>query len=123
MRAIPCTRFETLIRSKPELALRLAQLIALRRGKIESGLEVLVFHKVPGRLANLLLELGRAYGVPDSRSTLLHIRLSQQEIGNPIGASREIVSSTLSDFRRQGLVDHAGGRLIIRRPQPLAQLA
>ncbi len=121
--AIPAAGLRRLIQSKPELALGIARLLGQRRRKLESRLQSLVFQKVPGRLANLLLELSREYGVPDSRGTLLHIRLSQQEIGNLIGASRESVNSTLSDFRRQGLVDHEGGLLIIRRPQPLAQLA
>ncbi len=121
--AIPSASFRRLIQSKPELALGIARLLGLRLRKLESRLESLVCRKVPGRLANLLLELSKEYGVPDSRGTLLRIRLSQQEIGNLIGASREIVNITLSDFRRQGLVDHEAGRLIIRRPQPLAQLA
>ena len=120
--AIPWARFGRLVRSKPELAMRMAQLMGLRRKKVEDRLESLAFQKVPGRVANLLLHLSREYGVPDPRGTLVRIRLSQQDIGNLIGATRESVNHTLSDFRRKGLIDLEGRRLIVRQPQPLEQL-
>jgi CRP-like cAMP-binding protein len=37
--------------------------------------------------------------------------------------SREIVNQALSALRRQGVVDVAGGRVIIRNPEALARAA
>ncbi len=119
---IPRAAFAQYLRRKPELLLRLAKLVGLRKRKIERRLEALLSKNVSGRLANMLLQLSSEYGVPDSRGTLLRIRLSQQEIGSFIGASREAVNQTLSDFRRQGLIDLEERRLIIRQRQSLQQL-
>jgi len=41
------------------------------------------------------------------------IFLSPQDLANLIGASREIVSLTLSDFRRRGLVRARGRKLVL----------
>ena len=120
--AIPMAKLEELLRRKPELAWKVAKLIGRRRKRFEARMETLVFKRVPGRLANLLLQLCREYGTPDGRGMMLRIQLNQQEMGNLIGASREIVNQTLSNFRRQGLIGLEGGQLIIRQQQPLQQL-
>jgi CRP-like cAMP-binding protein len=39
--------------------------------------------------------------------------LSQQDLGNLIGASREIVSLTLSEFRRREAVSMLGRRIVV----------
>ncbi len=44
---------------------------------------------------------------------MLDIPLSQQDLGNLIGASREIVSLTLSELRRRGVVSMLGRRIVI----------
>lgn len=119
---LPRSKLDELLQHEPDLGMRIARLIAQRRRDMEKRVESLVFQRVPGRLAHLLLQLSGVYGTPDSRGTLLRIRLSQQDLGNFIGASREIVSLTLSDFRRRGFIDVRKRRLIIRQPQPLAQL-
>ncbi|MBI3989202.1 MAG: Crp/Fnr family transcriptional regulator [candidate division NC10 bacterium] len=119
---IPKAEFQGLLQRRPDLAFKVTKLIGLRRKKIESRLEDLVFKDVPGRLATLLLQLARDYGVPDSRGILLRIKLSQREIANLIGASREMVNHTLTEFRRRGFIDLEGRRLIIIRQEALEQL-
>jgi len=114
--------FEALLRTKPELAMRVTKLIGLRRKRIESRLEDLVFKDVPGRMATLLLQLAQDYGIPDSRGILLGIKLSQREMANLIGASREMVNHTLSEFRRKMLIAFEGRRIILRNPSALAQV-
>ncbi len=114
--------FERCLRTRPELALKMAKLMRARRKKTEDRLASLAFKKVPGRLAALLLRLSKDYGIPDARGTLLRIELSQREMGNLIGASREIVNLTLSDFRRQGLIAVDGRRLVICQEEHLERL-
>lgn len=120
--AIPKAPIARLLRSNPDLVLKVVRTIGIQKKKLESRLENFAFKKVPGRLATVLLQLGKEYGVPDCRGTLLPIRLSHEQLGNLIGASREIVCVTLSSFRRRGLIDQQGRQLIIRQHQPLAQL-
>ena len=111
--------FEALLQRKPDLALRVAKFIGLKRKRIESRLEDLVFKDIPGRLAALLLQLARDYGVLDRRGILLRIKLSQRELANLIGASREVVNHALSDFRRKRLIDFEGRQIVILSQEAL----
>lgn len=111
--------FEALLRRKPDLALRVTKFIGLRRKRIESRLEDLVFKDIPGRLAALLLQLAKDYGVLDRRGILLGIKLSQRELANLIGASREMVNHALSEFRRKRLIDVEGRQIVILSQEAL----
>lgn len=121
--SIPCVTFERLLRARPSLALGIARLLGERCNKLERRLEAHVFHKVPTRLVNQLLELAERYGVEHEGGTLLSIPLSQQDLGNLIGASREIVSLTLSDLKKRGLVGSQGRRLVVHEDRLREELA
>jgi CRP/FNR family transcriptional regulator len=104
---------EGALRGRPGVALGIARLMAARRKRLEQRLETQVFQRVPMRLAALLLELAERFGEPEERGTVLDIPLSQQDLGNLIGASREIVSLTLSEFRRREAVSMLGRRIVV----------
>jgi CRP/FNR family transcriptional regulator, cyclic AMP receptor protein len=107
----------------PSLAIALARLMGARRTRLERRLGTYVFRRVSNRLALLLLELSKRFGealpsrfpssTSEARHSVLDIRLSQQDLGNLIGASREIVSLTLSEFRRRGAISMLGRRIVI----------
>jgi CRP/FNR family cyclic AMP-dependent transcriptional regulator len=120
---IPFLTFERVLRQRPTLAVGIASLLGQRCNKLERRLEAHVFHRVPTRLANQLLELATRYGEAHADGTLLCVPLSQQDLGNLIGASREIVSLTLSDFKRRGLVSSKGRRLVVRESALREELA
>lgn len=109
----PRFALEGALRGRPGMALGIARLMAARRRRLERRLETQVFQRVPVRLAALLLELAERFGEPGGRGTVLDIPLSQQDLGNLIGASREIVSLTLSEFRRRDLVSMLGRRVVV----------
>ena len=121
--SIPRATFERLLRAHPGLAFGIASLVGERCSKLERRLEAHVFHKVPTRLVNQLLELAERYGVDREDGTLLSIALSQQDLGNLIGASREIVSLTLSDLKKRRLVGSEGRRLVVHVDRLKAELA
>ncbi len=120
---VPRSEFEALLQRTPGLALRLTKLIGLRLRRIESRVEDLVFRDVPTRLAHLLLDLARDLGVEDQRGLLLRARFSHRDLANLIGSTRETVSLTLGEFRREGLVETEGRQMIIRNREGLARLA
>ncbi len=111
--SIPRLTFERLLSGRPSLALRVAGLLAERCSRLEERLESQVFHRVPTRLAKQLLELARRYGETRGSGTVISLNLSQQDLGNLIGASREIVSLTITDFKRRGWVTSVGRRLVV----------
>ena len=121
--SIPCVTFERMLRRRPDLALGIAKLLGERCSTLERRLEAHVFHKVPTRLVSQLIELAERYGTEHEDGTLISIALSQQDLGNLIGASREIVSLTLSDLKKRGLVDTHGRRLVVCVEKLRAELA
>lgn len=120
---IPRFVVERTLKGRPALAIAMARLMGARRNRLERRLETHVFLRVPTRLAFLLLDLAERFGqaVPslrmssagEARRFVLDVPLSQQDLGNLIGASREIVSLTLSEFRRRGAVSKLGRRIVI----------
>jgi CRP-like cAMP-binding protein len=123
LETFPRFAFSQALKSHPALAMALARLMGVRRNRVERRLGAHVFLRMPTRLALLLLELAERFGEPvpspkassngDARRLMLDIPLSQRDLGNLIGASREIVSLTLSELRRRGAVSTLGRRLVI----------
>jgi len=120
---IPRFVVDPALKGRPALAIALARLMGARRNRLERRLGTQVFLRVPSRLAFLLLDLAERFGealsspktssAGEARRLVLDIPLSQQDLGNLIGASREIVSLTLSEFRRRGAVSMLGRRMVI----------
>lgn len=123
LHALPEMAFRGMLKRRPKLLMKLAQLMAQRQKQLEKRLMDVVYKNAPQRLADLLLQLSQNYGVQDSRGILLRIKLSQSALGNLLGVSREIVNHTFSGLRRRGVIDVAEGRVIIQNPKALAELA
>jgi len=106
--------FLALAGRRPTVALRLLRLVGERRRQMESRVEGVLFAGVNERLLELLLDMGRRYGVPVAEGLALRVQLSQKEIAHLIGSTRETTSSTLNQLRRDGLIFIQRRRLIIR---------
>ena len=94
------------LRKDPELALEMAQLAGQRLRWISQQLEEQVFLSAPARLASKLAHLA----TQGDGST---VRMSQADLADHIGATREAVSKTLSKWRKDGLVDVSRGAITI----------
>ena len=108
---IPRKEFDQYLAMHPTVMFKLTKLIGLRIKKIQSRVEDLVFRDVPARLAHLLSELSKTEGVADKQGIRLKVKLTHQEMANLIGCSRETVSTTMGQFRDNGLI-HMDGRTI-----------
>ena len=76
-------------------------------------MESLVFKDVPARLAGQLIRLAEQYG--EERGGRIHIdlKLSQLELANLIGATRETTSTAINDMKRAGIVDTSHRTIVI----------
>jgi CRP-like cAMP-binding protein len=87
---------------RPEVAESLLQALAQRLRRTNDTLADLVFSDVPGRVAKALLDLGERFGqsMPDG----LHVThdMTQEELAQLVGASRETVNKALADFASRG---------------------
>ena len=89
---------------RPEVAEALLQALAQRLRRTNEAMADLVFSDVPGRIAKILLELGEKFGreMPDG----LHVThdMTQEELAQLVGASRETVNKALADFASRGWI-------------------
>src|SRR5215813_7937798 len=119
----PRDEFEKLVQAHGMLGYRLTKSMLQRRREVENKVEQLLFKDVNAKLAELLLRLGNEYGVASGRGTLVALKITHQEMANLIGSTRETVSLTLSMFKKKGLIETDGRKVIISDREGLRALA
>lgn len=92
------------LRLHPEVALSLLQALAHRLRRTNETMSDLVFADVPGRVAKALIELGDKFGTETSGGLLVAHDLTQEELAQLVGASRETVNKALADFASRGWI-------------------
>lgn len=88
--------------SRPAVAQSLLAALAKRLRRTNDSLADLVFTDVPGRVAKALLELSERFGQPTEEGLLVAHDLTQEELAQLVGASRETVNKALADFAIRG---------------------
>jgi CRP/FNR family cyclic AMP-dependent transcriptional regulator len=109
------TEFMALLETSPAIAVKLLHVLAGRLRRLSQRSEDAAFLDVPSRLARSLLDLAVRFGEQGSPATGIRImlKLSQQELGDLVGATRESINKHLGDWARQGFLEVRGGRLTI----------
>lgn len=108
--------FREFLARHPDTALVLIKNLIQRTRSLTDRVRDLALLDVYGRVAKLLLSLAREV---DGR-LVIEERLTQQDIGERIGASREMVSRILKDLKAGNYVCIEGQRMVILRKPPSA---
>ena len=90
------------IRDRPEIAEQLLRVLARRLRRTNDALADLIFTDVPGRVAKALLNLAERFGTQEADGVRVHHDLTQEELAQLVGASRETVNKALADFAGRG---------------------
>lgn len=106
---------EHMVMEKPQVGLRLMQLLSSRIRVAESQLESLAFKSLSARLAKLLLELA------DSEGNI--IGYTHQDFADRVGVYRETVSQTLKEFKSAGIIEIGRKRISILNQATLGDIA
>ncbi|WP_343074850.1 Crp/Fnr family transcriptional regulator [Phytoactinopolyspora alkaliphila] len=93
-----------LLSGRPEVARGLLLQLASRLRRSNDTLADLVFSDVPGRVAKQLLDLSSRFGVPSDEGVRVVHDLTQEELAQLVGASRETVNKALADFVGRGWI-------------------
>lgn len=125
VRAVSMDRdaLRTWIADHPEIAEQLLQVLARRLRRTNDNLADLIFTDVPGRVAKQLLALARQFGTHTAGAMQVTHDLTQEEIAQLVGASRETVNKALADFALRGWIELQGKSVLIRDPERLAHRA
>jgi CRP-like cAMP-binding protein len=90
------------INDRPEIAEQLLRVLARRLRRTNDALADLIFTDVPGRVAKALLALAERFGTEEGDGLRVHHDLTQEELAQLVGASRETVNKALADFSTRG---------------------
>ena len=90
------------INDRPEIAEQLLRVLARRLRRTNDALADLIFTDVPGRVAKALLGLAERFGTQEGAGVRVHHDLTQEELAQLVGASRETVNKALADFSGRG---------------------
>jgi CRP/FNR family cyclic AMP-dependent transcriptional regulator len=109
-------RFERFADEHPAVYRHMLRIVGGRLRHANDTLAGRAFLPLPGRVAQVLLQLADAFGRPvDETRTLIRHRLSQGEIASMAGAARENVCRVLNDLTRAGTVSRISGYYCIER--------
>lgn len=102
-----------LLEGRPEVAAALLQALARRLRRTNEAMADLVFSDVPGRVAKALMELGEKFGQLTPDGLLVTHDMTQEELAQLVGASRETVNKALAEFGHRGWIKLESRQVLI----------
>lgn len=111
------------ISEHPEIAEQLLRVLARRLRRTNNIVADLIFTDVPGRVAKSLLQLASRFGTSEGQHIRVTHDLTQEELAQLVGASRETVNKALADFTHRGWVRLEGKTVVILDHERLARRA
>jgi CRP/FNR family transcriptional regulator, cyclic AMP receptor protein len=111
--------FLPLVREEPEIALKLIEILCVRLRQTTEQAENLMFLHLPGRLAKALLRLSEGDGNGRER----RVDVTQKDLGNIIGMSRESTNRQLRIWEQNKWVRLERGVIVVLSPKALERVA
>lgn len=119
---IPREVFMQTLKGDTALSFEVMKLLSNQLREAEVKLTHLAQKPVRERLAETLLFLKETYGYePDS--TQLAVQLTREEIANLVGTATETAIRLLSELNREGIIELAGKKIIIKNQRELLRVA
>ncbi len=120
---LPKQALQQWVHERPQIAIQLLHVIARRLRRTNTMLADLIFVDVPGRVAKQLLQLAQKFGSVDGGQLRVTHDLTQEELAQLVGASRETVNKALADFASRGWLRLEGKSVVILDRERLARRA
>lgn len=115
--------FNELGQQHPEIFLQLTQKLCSIIASLLNQVESLSKASLKQRLANLIVDAAERHGKEEEDGISINIPLSQTDIGNMLGATRQSVQRELKPWRDQGWIGRSSGRILIHQLDAIRELA
>ncbi len=112
--------FIPFVRSQPALAMKLVELLCARLRWTSDQVEEVILQDLPGRLASALLRLTEKHKLAPAGRT---IAITQQEISEMVGMTRESINKQLRAWAVRGWVRLEHGAIVVLNASMLRELA
>jgi CRP/FNR family transcriptional regulator, cyclic AMP receptor protein len=119
----PIDEFRRLLQMHPEASWQFVSALAQRQRQLERRIEGFAFKRVEARLAETFRELSGGFAMRCEHGFGQHLRLSQQELADLVGASRPVVSTILNRLRDQGVLGYNREYVCVRRIEDIERLS
>ncbi len=119
--AIESKLLREMMQTRPYLNFGLMQLMTGYIQEMQERYRELATEKVERRLALTILRLASQIGIKSQGQ--IELPLSQQDIAEATGSTIFTVSRTLSEWEKRGLIETGRGRIVIRNPHGLVEIA
>lgn len=110
------TDVERLLLRRPQVTLRLLEIMSRRLAEAEVRLESLAFRSLPSRLAAQIVELA------EERGPVIE-GFSHQDLSEMVGTYRETTTQILNTFKAEGYIDIGRRRLTVLDKEALREIA
>jgi len=108
---------------RPHAAARLLHVLARRLRRTDAAVIDLAVVAVQGWVANALLDFATRFGEPHGSTVQVAHGLTQVQLAQLVGASRERVNKALSDFASRGWLRQERRSVVLTDPARLSQWA
>lgn len=112
--------FRQIMDRNPRMAMSVIALIGLKLRQTESQLESLIFKDARSRIIDFIVDNAKQCGRQVGLETLLKHSLTQQDIANYTGTSRQTVTAVLNDLRKTNKIYFTRSSILIRDIAALA---
>ena len=120
---LPKSALQKWVQERPQISMQLLRVVARRLRRTNTMLADLIFVDVPGRVAKQLLQLAQRFGSVDGGQLRVTHDLTQEELAQLVGASRETVNKALADFAARGWLRLEGKSVVILDRERLSRRA
>jgi CRP-like cAMP-binding protein len=111
--------FIPFVRSQPALAMKFIELLCTRLRRTSDQVEQVILQNLPGRLASALLRLTERHKEAQGERT---IAITQQELSEMVGMTRESINKQLRIWARRSWVRLEHGAIVVLKTEPLQAL-
>lgn len=123
MRPVERDRFQNFLRSHKEAQMRAVQCICQEyRFALQDACRIALAETVAGRLGRLLLELGHQIGERINGGFRFPLLLTHEEMASMTCTTRETVTRTLGQFRKDGWITIEDAIMTVLQPDDLQAL-
>ena len=110
--------FKELLLNHPDIAYTLIENLADRVRSLTDNIKSLALHDVYGRVTKILMALSEPLPEGNSEQRFIKKRLTQQEIANRVGSSREMVARILKDLTLGDYIHQENKQIFIDKRLP-----
>lgn len=103
----------------PKLAAEFIKWMGVHHQKTQSKFRDLILNGKKGAIYSTLIRMTNSFGVQRAEGMLIDLPLTNQELANFCGMTREVVNRTLSELRNNGKISLMGGKILIHDLQYL----